>query len=308
MEITSERHPYKFYLTLILVNLFLLGLGTFFLLHGLQESNNKFILGSLFFFIIAISINVGFIKNAPTIFLNKEGITFKDNFYTWDELLTAKLTGKGDMIFTSGECATLTFKDSIQIQIFDDFYSNISEIKCFIQEIVIDKSDKIDIPKQQINPIEIDHETFTTYKGNPVFSFRGIIIWSPVLFLIGTSLFHIKLYPFKTLFLCFVLSLFLMLIFSWMLYYFEISKNFIKIKNHYYFWKKDIYPISNIREVVIEQFNGKRANSLKIITQDFKTKQYYAGSLTDKTWLELKKELERKNITIRDNVVSMNTN
>ncbi|MNL67650.1 hypothetical protein D3C87_1922580 [compost metagenome] len=84
-----------------------------------------------------------------------------------------------------------------------------------------------------------------------------------------------------------------------MLYYFEVSKNFLVVKNHYYFWKKDIYHFSEIKEIVFEGVYGKRPKSLVIITLDFKTERYYAGSLTDKTWLKLKTELENKNIIVR---------
>ena len=41
MEITSKRHPYKFYLTLLLVNLFIFSLGALFLIPSIRESNNK---------------------------------------------------------------------------------------------------------------------------------------------------------------------------------------------------------------------------------------------------------------------------
>ena len=135
MEITSKKHLYKYYLTLIFVNTLFLLLISFLLEYF--EHNNKSVIGSLILLTITISINVGFIKNSPSIVLSKVGITIKNKFYNWNKLSIIKLTGKGNMIFTSRECATLTFDDDTTIKIYDDFYSNIAEIKCFIQQITV---------------------------------------------------------------------------------------------------------------------------------------------------------------------------
>ncbi len=89
---------------------------------------------------------------------------------------------------------------------------------------------------------------------------------------------------------------------SWMMHYFEVSKNFFIAKNHYFFWIKKVYPLNEIKEIVFEQ-QYKQPNRLRIITKDFKTKFYLAGSLTDKTWLEMKKKLEEKNIEVRNECI-----
>lgn len=51
---------------------------------------------------------------------------------------------------------------------------------------------------------------------------------------------------------------------------------------------------------------SKQANKLRLITKDFKSNFYLAGSLTDKTWLTLKKDLEVKNIIVRNECISEN--
>lgn len=274
MEIISKRHPYKFYLTLILVNAFFLILCLIFILFF--NDDTKFIIGSLILLAIVISINVGFIKNAPSIILDEEGITFKNNLYFWFDLSNVKLTGKGVMPFTSGECATLIFKDVEKIQIFDDFYSNISEMKCFIQEIVNDKKEEIGITKEEIKPIGIDQELFIPYKGNPVFSFRGFLIWGIILFIVLLPICTNRAIHPKGISLIFLFSLFCIFVNSWSMYYFEVSKNFFIIRNHCYFWKKETYPISKIKEIVFEN-NYKLPYRLRIITTDFKTKSYFAA-------------------------------
>lgn len=305
MEITSKRHLYKFYLTLLLVNILFIGMGTIFLSASIRDNNN---IGYYIFFIIvaiAIFMNFVFIKNSPKIVLVTKGLLFKNNFYSWDNLSSTELTGKSNLFLTPTECATITFKDLKSIRIFDDLYSNSAEMKCFIQEIVIDKKDTFKIPNRNINLNNIDNEFFIPYKGNPIFSFRGILMWGLIIAIILLPSFSKKTINIKGLLFLIPLCMFWFILNSWMMHYFEISKNFFIVKNHYYFWKKDIYSISDIKEIVFEN-QPKQANKLRIITKDFKTKFYLAGSLTDKNWLEMKKELENKNIIVRNESIPEN--
>ncbi len=298
MEIISKRHFYKFYLALILVNAFFLILIS--VSHEYFKHNNKsFAIAFLIFTAIAISINVGFIKNAPSITINKKGITFKNQFYSWYDLSSVKLTGKGGMIFTSGECATLTFNNSVEIQIIDDFYSNISEMKCFIQQIVIEKKNKIEFTKQDIIASDIDKNILVSYKGNPLFSFLGIYLWVLILLLFFILIYTIKHLNINGFVVSIILILLLFYIFYRLMHYFEVSTYIFCVRKHYFYWKKDYYNISDIRDIVIER-QGKFSNRLRLITKDFETKLYPAVGLSDKTWLKMKKDLESKNITVRN--------
>lgn len=305
MEIVSKRHFYKYYLVLILCNILLLGFSSFLFLKGFEENNNKIILGSLFLLIIAISITFGFIKSAPKVIINKEGISVKNNYYKWSELTNSKLTGKGDMFFTSGECTTLFFNDKIRIQFFDDFYSNSAEMKYFIEQKLLNKEEKIENTELLKEIFSIDTEFFIPYKGNPVFSFRGIMMWGLILCFILIPLFSKKPMNFPGLLFITFMNIFFFFMFSNMMDYFEISKNIFVVKNHYIFWKKVEYPIMDIREIVFEQ-QGKGPNTLRLILKNFKVKKYYAGSLTNETWLELKAEFETKNIVIRNHCIPEN--
>ncbi len=223
-----------------LCNLFLLTFSVFLIIRGFEENNNKIILGSLFLLVIAISITFGFIKSTPTIILNNEGISFKNNFYNWCELTNSKLTGKGDMFFTSGECTTLFFNDKTRIQFFDDFYSNTAEMKCFIEEIIIEKKEKIENIESSKELVDIDQELFIPYKGNPVFSFRGIMMWGLILFICLLPLSSNKTIDTGTGGIVFftIFSIFWFIMNSLAMDYFELSKNLFVIKNHYFFLEK----------------------------------------------------------------------
>lgn len=303
MEIASKRHPYKFYLLLILMSFFFLGIGSIFIYASLRDNNNVGYYLFFVFFALTLYMNFLLINNSSKITLNKKGIIYRNRVYDWDEIKEIKLNGKSGLFFNApAECTTLLFKDSTTIKIFDDLYHNSSEMKCFIQEIVINKKDKIEDKEEKLSLSDFDKEFFIPYKGNPVISFRGIFMWGLILFFIFLPLFSKK--PAKGngyLFInCFSLLWFLLN--SWLMNYFEISKNYFVIKNHYFFWKKDIYHISEIKEVVYES-QGKQPNTLRIITNKFKSKLYPAGTLTDATWLEMKTELESKNINVRNECI-----
>ena len=298
MGIISKRHPYKFYLILILVNAFFLILIS--ISHEYFKYNNKsFAIAFLIFTAVAISINMGFIKNAPSIKLDKKGIRLNNNFYWWADLSSAKLTGKGGMILTSGECATLTFNDSTVIKIFDDFYSNISEIKSFIQQIVIEKKDKIGITKQDSITSTINQDVLVSYKGNPLFSFIGIYLWVLILLVFFILIHAVTHFNINGSVVSTILILLLFSVFYRLMHYFEVSAYIFCIRKHYFYWKKDYYNISDIRDIVIER-QGKFSNRLRLITKDFETKLYPGVGISDKTWLKMKKDLESKNITVRN--------
>jgi hypothetical protein len=305
MEITSKRHLYKFYLALILVNAFFLILIS--ISHEYFKHNNKsFAIAFLISTAIAISINAGFIKNAPSITLDKKGIRFKNNFFWWNDLSSLKLTGKGGMIFTSGECATLTFNNRVEIQIFDDFYSNISEMKCFIQQIVIEKKDKIEELNQEFGTFDLTKENFTRYKGNPIFTITGIIMWGfMVLFLVLPVVNSKGNFSYKAYSFLLFLSLVMFLLFSRMYHYFEISQKYLVVNKYYFFWKKEVYQITNIQEIVFYYYS-RHSNGVRIITKDFKSKSFLVANHSDKALLRMKKDLEDKNINVRNDCISEN--
>jgi hypothetical protein len=224
MELKAERHLFKFYFILILCNLFLLICSSLLFLFG-YDSNYKFILGGVLLIAIAISLNIGFVEKAPIIIVNNEGVLFNNTFFKWTELTDVKLTGKGDMIFSSGECTTLFFNNT-RIQLFDDFYSNISEIKMFIQENVIDRKTSPETSIPSIT-IDINQELFIPYKGNPLLSLEGFCMWIFTLFFLFFPLFVKKTTNQNVIIFTTGFAILIFFLFSRMMNYFEISKTII---------------------------------------------------------------------------------
>jgi hypothetical protein len=80
--------------------------------------------------------------------------------------------------------------------------------------------------------------------------------------------------------------------------YFIIDNDSFIIKNHYFPWKRKIFSLNDILEMDIEQPN-KRSKSLRILTKDYQSKLYGAGSLRQKNWDELRQDLKDIGIPVR---------
>ncbi|MDD4638090.1 MAG: hypothetical protein PHV66_10895, partial [Bacteroidales bacterium] len=90
---------------------------------------------------------------------------------------------------------------------------------------------------------------------------------------------------------------------SWFMNYLGVSRDYFVVKNHVFIWKKKLYRIDNIKEVIYNNFHYKLPNCLTIITKDYRTNFFQACTLSDKTWLELKKALEERGITVRNECI-----
>ena len=260
--------------------------------------------GILVYF-IGFSFAKSYIKYSRKIILDFEKIIIKGKTYYWKDIQNVKMTGKkGFGLFSyQMEVTTLKFENNITEYIFDDMYSNSWEIKSFIKQIVVDKKDKFEISVNKIVEKEIEKENFEEFKGNPVISFRGIIMWSLILFFVFLLLFtNGKMSKLNALKFFIPLGLFWFAFNSYCMHYFELSKNYFVVKNHYFWWIKDIYKNSEI-EIIVFESQPKQPNNLRIIGKDYKRKIYPAGTLNDEKWLEMKTELERKNIKVRNECI-----
>ena len=262
------------------------------------------IFGVLVYF-IGFSFAKSYIKNTPKIILDFEKITIKNRTYYWKDIQNVKMTGKKGfgLLSYQMEVTTLQFQNKITEYIFDDMYSNSWEIKSFIKQIVVDKKNKFEISTNETNKKDIEKKHFEEFKGNPFFSFRGIMMWSLILFLL-----FMTFSPFRKISYFNALKFFIPFGFFWFafnaycMHYFELSKNYFVVRNHYFWWIKDIYKSSEI-EIIVYESQGKQPNSLRIITKNYRRKLYPAGTLNDKKWLEMKTKLERQNIEVRNECI-----
>ena len=84
--------------------------------------------------------------------------------------------------------------------------------------------------------------------------------------------------------------------------YFVLTKDYLIVKNHNFLWQTKIYCLKDIKEIVYET-QSKQPNSMRVITIDFKNKLYPAGTLRNKTWLEMKNRFEAKGLKVRNECI-----
>ncbi|MFT3704514.1 MAG: hypothetical protein QM802_19255 [Agriterribacter sp.] len=311
-QIISKRHKLKFYLSLILLFLFLTALGTVlivvFNIAAKKGAASKVdfmpvIAAGVYFF--AFYTVYKYFKNAPVIHLDKDAISFNHQTFFFADLDRIELTGKQNFSYLIGfpmEAATLTFKNGETKYIFDDMYGNSWMLKSFLQQVVIDKKQFIEPSNENIDPYDLDTDGYETYNGNQITSMRGIILWGMIAFLAYLPFTSKKQPSTIAVFSIAGCCLFYFTIFSWGMNYFKVSQNYFVIKNQNFFWLTRAYRIKDIDEIVFET-KPKAPNSLRVITKDFKNKLYLASTLRDKTWLEMQEKLESLGLKVRNECI-----
>lgn len=311
--ITSKRHPVKFYAVIIIVFLFLSAFGTLFLIVSidlLQKDNPEFKnyflpVFSMAFYLLAFSMVRAYYKNSPKISIDKHTITFgNERFYLKDVkevILTGKMPFRLFIRFPM-EGTALIFNDGTERYFFDDLISNSWEIKSFLEQSVINKTEYIPPIIEKVASNAIRFEQIETFKGNQITSLRGIMLWGIIGFFAFLWISNKR--PAPTGFLIFfaLFGTFWFLFNSWLMHFFCISKDYFIVKNHNFIWFTKIYRIKDIKEIVYET-QSKQPNSLRIITNDFKGKLYPAGTLRDTTWLEMKSRLKKKGVNVRNECI-----
>lgn len=82
------------------------------------------------------------------------------------------------------------------------------------------------------------------------------------------------------------------------LHYFQLNHQSIFIRNHWWPWVDDRVDVQNIKEVIFA-WPYRQSKSLRLITWDYETKVYPAGSLREKNWKNLERELIELKVPIR---------
>ena len=312
-KITSKENFKTIWLSIVFSVLFFGALGSamiyiFYKMWLNNEIENKTYLMPIFgiiVYFIGFSFVKSYIKNSPKIILDFDKIIVKGKTYFWKDIKNIQMTGKkGFGLFNyQMEVTTLKFENNITEYIFDDMYSNSWKIKSFIKQIVVDKNDKFEITENEVLKKEIEKEQFEEFKGSPFFSFRGILMWSLILFFLFLLFSPIRKISFINALKFFVpFGLFWFAFNAYCMHYFELSKNYFVIKNHYFWWINDIYKNSEI-EIIVFESQPKQPNSLRIVSKNYRRKIYLAGTLNDAKWLEMKTKLENRKIEVRNECI-----
>ncbi len=313
--IKTKKHIFKFYILIIFAFVFFSAIGVV-MLHTTLEVFQKEpmetkdyllpLVPTLLFFMAFYSV-YAYWKNSPTIIIDphRKMIIFGTEIYYVKDIEKVTLTGKMPfryIIRFPMEGASILFKNGVERFIYDDMYSNTWQLKKFLYQVVIKKTELTETEVKPIDLTSLQFEKEELFKGNPLLSLRGISLWGLIGFFVGMMIFKIET-PQIGFFIFFILfGTFWFVLHSWMMHYFGLTKEYFVIRNHNYFWMQKIYRIDEIKEVVYES-QGQQPNCLRIITKDFKNNLYPAGTLRDKTWLYLKERLESNGIKVRNECI-----
>jgi hypothetical protein len=253
----------------------------------------------------------------PKLTIDNAGITFTTIFktknYQWNDVEDIELTGKKFHKFLFGsmpiEATTIKFKDNSNLFIWADYYRNIADIRVILErvEILLKNKSKplssldFDISRQTFSETDFDFSSEDEFKGNHFFTFNGLFFYGFLIF-IGYMV-SLKPMIFLTNYGALLSISFATLVFcglsSYQMHYFILTSNFLIVKNSIWFWRKDIYSLENIREIVFEK-PIRISRSMRVITKDFKSKLYPADSLKNKTWKKLREKIKSSQIKLRN--------
>ncbi|MXN90638.1 hypothetical protein GR160_05320 [Flavobacterium sp. Sd200] len=246
----------------------------------------------LFFFLIYLV--KCYLQTVPTITIDKKSIRIKNEIYRINNIKHIVYTGKQPFIYNYKEGAEITLYDGTSIYIYDEFYANAASLKVFLDSVINNRI-IINIP---INTYNIANENIK-YFTQGIFS--NIKLFVIILISCTLSLFLMFTTTISAYILFVPLATFVIItpFLCGEMYYFGISEKYFIIRNYVQFWKKDVYPLSFIREVVHEP-RHKYRKGLRIITKNYRSEFCIAQTLDDNDWKELKRCLVGRNIKVRD--------
>lgn len=285
--IFSKYKPFQISITIFFSVLFIF-IGPIVLLSKSALSDKDYLGISLVFF-LGIYLILSFFNKSPRIAFDEHNIKIKHLFksyeYSWDQVSNVFLSKKEfySVLFILGqtlEGMKLIFTDGRALVVWGDMYSNMNEMRALVTHKLNDRLHFLVKKEKSLNYLFIEKK----YSGNALLSFNTLLIIGMIIFfLIKLNGFHGKEWL-LVLPIAFILILYIA--FGTQMNFFEINSDELIVKNHYFPWKKISYNVNDIEQVSTET-PYRRSKGLRIITNDFQSKFFGAGSLRDAKWREL---------------------
>lgn len=230
--------------------------------------------------------------------LKISGLLHKEEEFAINDILEIDLFTIGRYNGTATIITKIELANGKTIKLAVPNYKNISEVKLALVEYFPEKIKKTNpVPKKSAENSTINFESIK-FSGNPYTSINGLLIYAFAIGIIISTLTSAKEFEPAHLFLIIPIAG-LLLGLSYQLNYFIFSKGKLIVRNHFLPWIDKQYDIKNIISLNFE--NGRKSSySLRITTKDYKSNNYPAGSLRDKTWYELKEYIKKLGIHFID--------
>ncbi len=324
-KITSKKNKIVIVVLYIFPTIIFCIFGIPKIMETYNESQNELnrdvtnIILPILFFVGVIYIITKFLDKFPVFIITKNGIEvrffFKTKKYNWNEIEDIEIIGKkqfGNFFATPTEATTFNFKNKEEKIFWAESYTNSSEIRQVLEranKILLDSSKSFNsLNFETVTSLRttevIDIENQKIFNDNHVLSANGILFYAFLIF----TLFIIFQNPseifekYDKLLLINFFSLILCFAFSSSMNYFIFTEKHLIIKNSIWFWKKKIYDLENIKEIVIDM-PFRSPICLRVITKNFNSNTYLASSLGNSTWRNLKKYIIERKIPLRDEIL-----
>ena len=260
-----------------------------------------------------------FLRIFPTVTITTEKIVLRSPFrrqeIKFKDIQSIGLMRKSPMTFLfitmPVESTSIMTKDFKEVIIWDDFYQNIHRVKYILEKIKEqikakqnDFTSLVSILKEKKSTNKIYDNRFEQhleFKGIWVINYRGLMCWGMIGFFI--IMIGIKGNPNTgSIYFLSGISTFWYFVFGYQFFYYKLSDSYLTIKNHLWPWVNRNYKLTDIKEVIFEA-PGKLPNSIKVRTTDYRIRLYPGASLREKTFKEFEKELTRRGIDVRNELL-----
>jgi hypothetical protein len=229
---------------------------------------------------------------------------------SWNEVQAFNLTGKEPerFMFTSlpMEAITILNKNGTKEIAFGKYYSNFDRLRTAFHfiNLKIEKNEKITsdcfIEVAREKPLISNLTDLRKFGGNHLLTFNGLIAYGSIVFALWLIMFANNNMPILAgLIVLSILLLFGPGLYGYQLHYFKLNEEFLVVRNHLWFWQNDAYMIKDIREIVFEEPH-KMSTSLRVITNNYESKLYPAGSIRQKSWRKLSEEISAYGVKVRN--------
>jgi hypothetical protein len=247
--------------------------------------------------LMGIFLLYSFFGRNPRVVFDSEFITAKYLFgtkvYSWAAIKDVFLSRKETYLGQYLEATVIVFGSQEKLILLQDMYRNLASMRSLIFQKAREKVRDVvpDIKEKDLLAV-----TRRRYSGNAYTSFNTLLIAGiAVMFIILIN----PLKPGPILFFPVGFILLLVLGFGTQMHYFLIDDGCLIIKNHYFPWKNKKISLQDIEEVDIETPN-KRSTGLRVMSKDFNSELFGAGTLRNINREELLKDFKLIGIPVRD--------
>ncbi|HSF56161.1 MAG TPA: hypothetical protein VLA71_20565, partial [Algoriphagus sp.] len=262
---------------------------------------------------MAVGTILHYIKILKKVRISNRGIKsqslFKSEFIPWESVKKIELLGKtdGNGFVAPLEATILELKDGQKFELLASFYKNIGALRKSLEQVAESLGNESPIKISSVTeraiaaPVEyMDLNRMSKFSGNHFLSLNGAIIYGWVSFSVYSIFWQNPDFPSSlSLVILTLLSGFFYGFLGYQLHYFYLGKDYLVVKNHVWPWVYDVYRIDEIRQVVFEM-PYRRSLSMRVITEDYQSRLYPAGSLRKNHWKTLLKQLQDLGIDIRN--------